>query len=141
MDNLFWISRDLPSLSNAQELIAAIALEKMETPDKMTWRSLGSNIAYVNQRWLVIFSPEAYQRGLKTVNKLGNKQSTSNLKAFEKLCRQDFASVAEAQKALNQFEKTLNLTEVAEKSFVTIPHYSGAGRPSKKQKPDKITIR
>jgi len=35
----------------------------------------------------------------------------------------------------------LNLTFVAESGIIKAPHYSGAGRPSKKQKPDKITYR
>jgi len=42
---------------------------------------------------------------------------------------------------LNQFEKALNLTFVAESNFVEIPHYNGAGRPSTEQKPDKFTYR
>jgi len=141
MNDFFWISRVPENLTNAQELIGSIAPDLMENPDQMTWRTLGSNYAGVNQRWLVIFSPEAYQRGLKSVNKLCLKQSTANLKAFEKLCRQDFASVAEALQSLSQFENTLNLTEVAESGIISVPHYSGAGRPSKEQKPDKITYR
>ncbi len=61
----------------------------------------------------MIFSPEAYQRGLKSVNKLYLKPSTANLKAFEKFCRQDFASVDDALKSLSQFESTLDLTFLA----------------------------
>ena len=129
------------TLTNAQELIENIAPDLMENPDQMTWRTLGSNYAGVNQRWLVIFSPEAYQRGLKSVNKLCLKQSTAALSAFEKLCRQDFASVAEALQSLSQFENTLNLTFVAESGIMEVPHYSGEESPSKKQKPDKITYR
>ena len=86
MNDFFWISRVPESLTNAQELIENIAPDLMENTDQMIWRTLGSNYAGVNQRWLVIFSPEAYQRGLKSVNKLCFKQSTTHLKAFEKLC-------------------------------------------------------
>lgn len=35
----------------------------------------------------------------------------------------------------------MTLTFVAESGIVEMPHYSGTGRPSKKQKPDKITYR
>lgn len=60
MKDFFWLSRVPETLSNAQELIANIAPDLMENPNQMTWRTLGSNDASVNQRWLVIFSPEAY---------------------------------------------------------------------------------
>ncbi|HIE00528.1 MAG TPA: IS1634 family transposase [Thiotrichaceae bacterium] len=69
------------------------------------------------------------------------KQTSTNLKAFEKLCRQDFESVAEAETALSQFDKTLSMTFVAECEIVEISHYHSAGRPSKKRLPDKITFR
>jgi len=141
MNDFFWISRVPETLSSAQELIGNIAPDLMETPDKKSWRVLGNNYGGVNQRWLVIFSPDAYRRGLKSVNKSSLKTSTANLKAFEKLCRQDFESLAEAKNALSQFEKTLKLTFVAESSIVEVPHYHGAGRPSKKRLPDKITFR
>ncbi|RKZ89522.1 MAG: hypothetical protein DRR19_11430 [Candidatus Parabeggiatoa sp. nov. 1] len=110
MNDFFWISRVPESLSSAQELIAAIAPYLMETPEKMTWRTQPSNYASVHQRWLVIFSLNAYQRGLKSINKHCLKLRQANLKAFEKLCRQDFVRYAEALQSLSQFENTLNLT-------------------------------
>jgi transposase len=69
MNDFFWISRVPETLNSAQELIENIAPDLMETPDKMSWRTLGNSYGSVNQRWVVIFSPEAYQRGLKSVNK------------------------------------------------------------------------
>jgi len=141
MNDWFWITRVPETLTDAQELIRNIAPDLMVNPQKMSWRCLGNHFAGVNQRWLVIFSPQAYQRGLKSVNKHCLKRTTANLKTFKKLCQQDFQSIEEAQKALSQFEKTLNLTFVAESHFVEVPHYNGAGRPSTEQKPDKLTYR
>ena len=92
-------------MTDAQELIKNIAPDWMANPQGMAWRTLGNNYAGVNQRWLVVFSPQAHQRGLKSVNKHCLKQTTANLKAFKKLCQQDFQSIDEAQNALNQFEK------------------------------------
>ena len=66
--------------------------------------------AGVRQRWLIVWSPPAYQRALGTVKKQSLKQSQANLKAFDHLCRQDFACEAEARDALATFEKTLTLT-------------------------------
>ena len=41
--------------------------------------------AEVQQRWLVYYSPQAYQRTLKSVNKQFLKLSSIDLKAFKKL--------------------------------------------------------
>ena len=57
------------------------------------------------------------------------------------MCQQDFQSIDEAQNALNKFAKKLKLTFVAESNLVEIPHYNGAGRPSKGQKLDSFTYR
>jgi hypothetical protein len=86
----------------------------------------------------VILEPVAWKPGLKSVNKLCLKRRQANLKAFEKLCRQDFASVVEAQEALEQFENTLNLT-CSKKAVLWKFHIIQGLGPSKKQKPDKIT--
>jgi len=141
MNDFFWISRIPETLTNAQELIKNIAPDLMANPSVMSWRALGSNFAGVNQRWLVIFSPKAHQRGLKSVNKHCLKQSSANFKAFKKMCQQDFQSANEAQTALLKFEQTLKLTFVAESRLVKIPDYHGAGRPWKGQTPDGFTYR
>jgi len=141
MNDFFWISRVPETLTDAIDLIRNIAPDLMANPSVMSWRTLGNNFAGVNQRWLVVFSPQAHQRGLKSVNKHCLKQTTANFKAFKKLCKQDFQSLNEAQNALIKFEKTLQLTFVAERNFVSVPHYHGAGRPSNEQKPDGFTYR
>ena len=141
MNDFFWISRVPETLTDAQELIKNIAPDLMANPALMSWRTIGNNYAGVNQRWLLVFSPQAHKRGLKTINKHCLKQTTANLKAFKKLCKQDFQSIDEAQNALNKFEKKLKLTFVAESGFISIPHYHGAGRPSSGQKPNSFTIR
>ena len=71
----------------------------------------------VKQRWVIVFSPEAYLRARKTVDKQCRKQSAAEAKAFAQpfdrlrapLCKQDFACEADARKALEAFEKSLML--------------------------------
>ena len=57
MNDFFWISR--VTLTDAQGLIKNIAPDLMANPTVMSWRALGNNYAEVNQRWLVVFSPQA----------------------------------------------------------------------------------
>jgi len=118
--NCLWISRVPETFSMSCEIIAAVALDLMEDIDTMSFRSLVRHYGDVKQRWIVIYSPEAHQRAIKTVDKQILKQTTANLKAFQKLCKQDFACEADAQKALIAFEKKLILTEVVDGHIIEV---------------------
>jgi len=113
----------------------------MENPDVMSFRSLGCIYGDVKQRWIVIYSPEARKRATKTIDKQLLKQTTANLKAFQKLMKQDFTCEADALQSLIAFEKKLILTEIVDGHVVKIPHYQKAGRPVIGQKPDYFTYR
>ena len=84
----------------------------------------------------MVYSPEAYQRALKTVNKHCIRQSTAELNAFDKLCKQDFTCEADARKALAAFEKKLKMTFVTNIQVTALPCYKGKGRPAQGSKPD-----
>jgi transposase len=141
MQGFFWFSRVPETLSLARALIQTVAPAWRQTPDTPAQCSLCVTYAGVNQRWLIVWSPPAYQRALGTVKKQSLKQSQANLKAFDQLCRQDFACEADARDALAAFEKTLTLTTVMDSRIVAVPHYRRAGRPAKDQQPDEIRYR
>ena len=81
---------------------------------------------------MVAYSPQAYQRALKTLDKDCFNQSHNELKQFNPLCQQDFACEADAIKAA--FEKKLKMTSVVDRQVNALPHYRKSGRPT--QKPD-----
>ena len=141
LENCLWISRVPETLEMARELIAIIAPDLMEEPSFLNFRSLGCVYGGVKQRWLVIYSPEARKRVTKTVDKQFLKQTTTNLKAFQKLMKQDFACYAYAKKALIAFKKKLILTEIVDEHITKVPHYQKAGRPKPGQKPEYFTYR
>jgi len=95
----------------------------------------------VKQRWVVIYSPEAHQRALKSVNKHFLKQSTAEFKALDKLCQQDFACETDARKALALFEKQQKTTFVHDVQVNAYPRYQGKGRPGKDREPDYYVYR
>ena len=136
MTDVHWISRVPETLSLAREMIHASAADLMSTPEQAAWRSLGTVYANVRQRWLVVYSPEAYRRALHTVNKHCLQRSSSEVKAFEQLCQQEFACEADARKALAAFEKTLKMTFVAEAQVTALARYHGKGRPARNRAPD-----
>ena len=135
LNELCWITRVPESLKEARQAIEEAAPVLMESLDKLSYQHLESAYAGVRQRWVVVYSPEAYQRAIKRVDRHCLKQSTAELKAFEALCRRKFACRVDAEKALAEFKKTQILTTVASFMIEEIPHYPGRGRPGKGQKP------
>lgn len=76
-----------------------------------------------------------------SVNKKVLKESTKELKDFEKLCRQPFACEADARKALVAFEKKLKMTSVEDAQIIAEGRYNAAGRPPKGRQPDYYVYR
>ncbi|MCI5222394.1 MAG: IS1634 family transposase, partial [Candidatus Electrothrix sp. AR4] len=132
---ILWISRVPETLSLSQEIIHAVASDLMQDSEKATSRSLGVVYGDVRQRWLVVYSPEAYQRGLKTVNKKCLKLSTNESKEFDKLCKQNFACEADALKALSCFENKLKILSIHDTRVVALPRHKGKRRPAKGKQP------
>src|SRR5512147_712306 len=141
MQDCFWFSRVPETLSLARALIHTVAPAWRQIPDIAAQGSLCVTYAGGKQRWLIVWSPPAYQRALGTVRKQSLKQSHANLKAFEQLGRQDFTCENDARPALAAFEKTLTLTTVVDRQIVAVPRYRQAGRPTKGRQPDEITYR
>jgi transposase len=141
MQDFFWFSRVPETLSLARALIHTVARAWQQNPDIAAQGSLCVTYAGVKQRWLIVWSPPAYQRALGTVKKQSLQQSQADLKAFDHLGRQDFACEADARNALAAFEKTLTLTTVMDSQIVAVAHYRRAGRPAKDRQPDQITYR
>ncbi len=136
MADCLWITRVPATLKLTHEMIDAIVPELMETPDEKSVRSLCCRYAGINQRWLVIYSPESRQRATKTINKQWLKQTTALHKSFQKLCLQNFSCQEDAEKALKKFEEKETLIEIVAEPIAKIARYKTSGRPKKNQQPD-----
>lgn len=136
MHGFFWITRVPETLNLARSLIASVAPDLMKDRSVAASIGLGTQYAGLPQRWLIIYSPEAYQRARHTVHKTSLKKTQAELKAFEKLCQQSFSSEVEAHQALSDWEKTLKATVLNEVQVIKKNGYSKPGRPSKKTGPD-----
>jgi len=103
---IHWISRVPESINEAKEAIEKVELSEMTVIDEQTrYQAVSSNYAGIEQRWIIIHSCQAEKRAKHTINKQCLKASTTNLKAFNNLCRKTFSSKEEAQEALQKFEK------------------------------------
>jgi transposase len=131
-----WISRVPETLTLARELIHAVTAEIMHEPTQEAWCTLGTVYGEVRQRWVVVYSPQARQRAMNSVNKHCLKQGHAELKGFERLCNTDFACEADALKALARFESTLKIGMLGETGIEALPRFKGKGRPAKGRAPD-----
>jgi len=103
--------------------------------------SLCTRYGDIRQRWLIIYSPEAYQRSRQTLNKQFRQQSQTELKAFESLCKHGFACETDARHALDKLQKKLKITELHDITLVEEFRHSKPGRPGKEVQPDRPIIR
>lgn len=141
MNDFLWISRVPETLTLARAMIHEVAPDLMNNPEQAEFRSIGAVYGDVKQRWVIVYSPEAYHRTLKTVNKNYLRQSTEDFKNFEKLCKQDFACEADARNALTAFEKKLSVTFISDSWISELPHYKDKGRPAHGRAPDFYSYR
>jgi transposase len=141
MNDFFWITRVPRTIGLTQSLIQMTAPDLMKNRQASGSISVSTTYAGVRQRWVILYSPEAYQRALKTLKKASLKQTGAEQKAFEQLCTQKFSCEEDARKALSELEKKLKSTFVSEHHIITQPGYRQPGRPSKKKGPDDQTYR
>ena len=141
MNGFMWISRVPETLTVACDIIHLAAPDLMSNLEKAELISLGVVYGDIKQRWIVVYSPEAYQRALKSVNKICLEQSANEFLCFERLCKQDFSCEADALSAFTRFKKKLNFTFVTDMCVAPQPHYKGIGRPAHDREPDFYTYR
>lgn len=133
-ERIYWISRVPETLKAAQALIASPEGLQPLTPG-YHYRTIYTEQAGVKQRWLLVFSEEAYQREVKTLKKTYQKRSLIEYKAFLKLSRQPFSCEPDALKALARFAKQSNYLAINALPCEKSPYYTGKGRPAQNSEP------
>jgi len=133
-----WISRVPENLNAAKELV------KMHVSD---WKTLTSGYSYlpftqtyagIAQRWLLVFSQEAFDREIKTLQKNYSEKTEQEYKQLSQLLKQPFDCEQDALKAWTKFEnkcQTLNLERLP---CLQKPCYDSPGRPPKNAPPDRF---
>ena len=136
---LSWLSRVPERLTKAKALV-----QKPE--QEITWQELENNYRIfsqpsqykgVDQRWLLVYSPKAYERESKTLDRRIQKEWEAQKKALWRLSKQTFQCEADANLALTSFKKKLKYHQ-AELSIKPIWGHKGKGRPKKGVKPTMI---
>jgi transposase len=102
------------------------------------YQALASTSGGVAPRWLLIYSEHRRPQAQRTVDTQWLKQSTDEVKAFQKLCRTTFACTADAQQALHTLAHSLRATAVLEVTVRTTPRYHKRGRPTQGTSPAQV---
>ena len=138
--NWKWITRVPETLKMTKEVILATNLENMkEINDKYKYIECNKTYADVEQRWLVVFSKDAYKREIKTLEKNLLKNTNKEMKAFSSLKIEEFACEKDAMASLDKFKKKCSLLEIDSIEIIQNAKFNGKGRPKKDAKPDYFT--
>lgn len=133
-EQVYWISRVPETLSACQALIAS-----SEGLQPLTagyhYRTIYTEQSGVKQRWVLVFSEEAYQREVKTLKKTYQKRSFTEYKAFLKLSKQPFSCELDALKTLDKFAKQCGYLQINTLPCEQKLYYAAKGRPAQDSQP------
>ena len=134
--DFYWVTRVPETLLEAKSLSS-------QTDAKISWQStedknyrfseVQSNYGGVKQRWILVFSQQAFDRKKKTFEKRLTKKTEELEKALWHLGNQLFKCPEDAEKAIISITKQYPMHRV---SFETTPivRYQGRGRPKPNSK-------
>jgi len=130
-----WLTRVPKTLAGAQELLGAIPREQMEEWGNGYWGTeVGSLYGGVKQRWVLVFSQQAWEREQKSWKKRLRKAEQQAQKQWQALARREWKSEDEARRAVAQAEKKWRYHR-ADYKVQAVPHYEKKGRPKADQTP------
>jgi transposase len=128
--DIFWVMRVPETLAQAKKLVKeTLAEEVMELEPGYWGKEVICEYAGIQQRWLVVFSQAAQVRELKTLEKAQAKELEKAQKEWRKLEGQSFNCQADAEKALEQFNRKWKYHQATAKA-VAVMQYSRRGRPT-----------
>jgi transposase len=131
-NDYIWVTRVPETIAEARNL-----MEKMD--EKIAWvqreggyKTAGYQSSYggIEQRWLLVFSEQAYQRENKTLEKRLEKEEEKLQKALWHFGNQKFHCEQDALKALEKVKKEYKLHTI-EAQIVPLSKHNGLGKPKK----------
>ena len=134
-----WLSRVPETLKEAKTLVNQAA-DTLEWTDRGAGYHTARHQSYyggIEQRWLLVYSQQAYQREIKTFERQLDKQEKALANTLMKLSKQVFSCEQDAQNALEPLLKRpgyFTLTPTVK----VLEQYPGRGRPAQGAKKDVV---
>ena len=128
--DVHWLMRVPETLAQAKELVKdTLAAEMSEIEPGYKGKETECEYAGIEQRWLIVFSEAAKARELKTLEKAQAKELEAAQKEWRKIEGQTFNCMADAQQALEQYNKKWKYHQATAQAQ-PITQYARRGRPS-----------
>lgn len=129
-----WVSRVPETIAACKEALSSDQL-LLPLSQGYSYYSIEADYGGIDQRWLVIFSQEGYQREIKTLKKKYLKESEKEYKNFMRLSTQAFGCQKDAQQALDKLIGACKYIKIEALPIQAQPRYQGKGRPKKDAQP------
>lgn len=126
--SLKWITRVSETLAEAKKVIQyAEPLEDLDSGYQ--GKEFTSEYGAVKQRWLLVYSEQAYAREEKTLKRQIQKEKDLKTRELNQLSRAYFACEKDAKEALLRWEKKLKYHCLEEITVTSKKVHKGKGRP------------
>lgn len=131
-----WVTRVPETVKAAKEAIYSANREHMEASGApgYYYQEIESCYADIKQRWLIVYSRQAYEREYQTLAKTVNRENEKMGRELWHLGNKMFACEADAVKAVKSFNKKLRYHTVSY-SIAVKNSYDKKGRPDKTKTP------
>lgn len=131
LEGVKWVTRVPETIKEAKECIKSLDRSTMkEFENGYSYTAHTSDYGAFRQRWLLVFSEQAYKKQMHTFEKNLIKIREKKEKELWHLGNTSYACEEDAEKAIKKFIKTLKYHTV-EYTLEKTLKYSGKGRPSK----------
>lgn len=126
-----WVTRVPETIGEAKRVLQAFPTEGMEdVGNGYRLLPLGNTYAGIRQRWLLVYSEQAYRRENKGLDKRVARAEKKAEKAWRTLKQTTFQCEADAQAALVQLSKNL-MWHQPQAEIAPVKKYAKPGRPAK----------
>jgi transposase len=131
LPNINWLSRVPETIKECAKLVAKplTAVEWTKGENGYEWTEVTSNYGDIKQRWLLVFSQQAYEREKKTLFKRIAKERDEFTKACWHLGNQIFSCAHDAEKSAISLNKKYRY-HLAQYNIEPIEKYECRGRPN-----------
>ncbi|NGX59903.1 MAG: hypothetical protein KR126chlam3_01063 [Chlamydiae bacterium] len=125
-----WLTRVPETITEAKKLVEKPEKEIEWMPMEKGYKisSFISHYGGIEQRWLLVFSEQAYQKEVKTLERKLDREEEALKKKLWHLSNEVFDCEKDAQKAINKAKKKESL-HVIESKIVPVLKYAKRGKP------------
>jgi len=139
-NKLIWITRVPATLANVKSLtqMPDENFEWVEIDSGYRFTSLCSTYGGIRQRWLLIFSKQAYDREISTFEKKLSDQEKSIQNELWHFGNRGFSCIEDAYAALIELTSKWKFHYLHDIKINEILHFEGKGRPKKDRLPTSV---